>query len=165
MARYTAIEGWPGSVLYTASNGRIYCAAPRGLIPEHPYSIDALRPPNQEERRQWGAGVQPRMVTDVTSLPDLQQRVSRRTLQVAPWNAYLVLRMEEGTIIVVYRFNGEVPRLDKAAAGQVAIASGHDVAGWSSHVITQHGGERWHFSPPHPHHISLPDPVLSRSRP
>src|SRR5579862_7128401 len=109
MARYEPIEGWPGSVLYTAAHGRIYCAAPRGLIPEHPYSMDALRPPTAQEAREWGPGVLPRMVVDVTGKRDFHQAVQRRTLSIAPWNAYLVLRLPQGAVIVAYRLASELP--------------------------------------------------------
>lgn len=148
MARYIALEDWPGSVIYAAAHGRVYCAAPRGLIPEQPYSMDALRPPNAQERRQWGAGVQPRMVLDVTEMADLPQRLHRRTLAIAPWNAYLVLRLDDGSIVVAYRIGQHVPRLDRYEASQVVLASGHDVEGWSAQVLQHYGNERWHFTPP-----------------
>lgn len=164
MARYRVLDEWPGSVLYVAANGRTYCAAPRGLIPEHPYTIRTLRQPSLDERRTWGPSVQPRMVLDVTEVPDLSLQIEDRTLSVAPWNAYLVLRLSEGSVIVAYRLSPELPRLDKAAAGQVAIASGHDVAGWTSHVVQQQSGERWHFSPPNWQPLPQIDPVLSTIR-
>jgi hypothetical protein len=148
MARYIALEEWPGSVIYAATHGRVYCAAPRGLIPEQPYSMDALRPPNAQERRQWGTGVQPRMVLDVTEMTDLPQRLQRRTLAIAPWNAYLVLRLDDDSIVVAYRIGQDIPRLDRYEASQVALASGHDVEGWAAQILQHFGNERWHFTPP-----------------
>ena len=71
MARFEMIAGWPGGVLYSATHGRLYCVAPRGLVPDHPYTMAALRPPSVQEQRVWGAGVQPRMVVDVTGVADL----------------------------------------------------------------------------------------------
>jgi hypothetical protein len=163
MARYEPIEGWPGSILFRAAHGRIYCAAPRGLIPAHPYSIDALRPPNAREAKEWGSGVLPRMVVDVTVKGDFRQAIRRRTLSIAPWNAYLVLRLPHGAVIVAYSLGPELPRLDKTAASQVAIASGYDVAGWSSQVISHYGGERWHFAPPNWEAMPRFDPQRSAS--
>jgi hypothetical protein len=164
MARYVSVDEWPGSVIYAATNGRLYCATPRGLIPEHPYSMDALRPLTAQERQNWGSGVQARMVIDVTGMQDLHQAILRRTLPVTPWNTYLVLRIAEGGVIVAYRISGDLPRLDKAGAGQVAIASGHDVAGWPSQVVQHFGSERWHFSPPDWEPVPGRDPVIATSR-
>jgi hypothetical protein len=147
MARYIPVAEWPGSVIFASAHGRLYCAAPRGLIPDHPYDMDALRVPDARERRQWGAGVHPRMVVDVTEIADLPQRLQGRTLSIAPWNAYLVLRLDEGGIVVAYHVTMQVPRLDRSAAGQVALASGHDVEGWSAQVIQQYGNECWYFTP------------------
>jgi hypothetical protein len=148
MARYIAVDEWPGSVIYASIHGRLYCAAPRGLIPEYPYTMDTLRPPSEQEQVQWGHGVQPRMVIDVTAQPDLPQCVRRRTLQVAPWNSYLVLHLAEGEVIVAYRRSREVPLLDEGMAGQVALASGIDVDGWTAEIRKRHGNEQWYFWPP-----------------
>jgi len=64
MPRYEPIEGWPGGTMYRAPHGRVYCAAPRGLIPDYPYSIASLRRPTRDEAGSWGPGVVPRMVVD-----------------------------------------------------------------------------------------------------
>jgi len=163
MARYEAIPEWPGSVMYRAAHGRVYCAAPRGLIPEYPYSIAALRRPSSEEQRNWGVGVTPRMVVDVTSVRDLTKVIHGRTLEVAPWNAYLVLTLPDNRVIVAYRTSNDLPKLDKLSATQVAIASGHDVGGWSSEVIRHFQGERWHFTPPRYEPMPAPRPARSIS--
>ncbi len=151
MARYEPIKHWPGSVLYHAANERVYCAAPRGLIPAYPYTLAALRRPSQEETRRWGSGVAPRMVVDVTNTLDkaLDTAIRSRTLIVAPWNAYLVLRLPDDRVVVAYKISGELRRLDQVAATQVAIASGYDVAGWSVDLVRPFQGEDWHFTPPH----------------
>jgi hypothetical protein len=154
MARYEPIKHWPGSMLYHASNGRIYCAAPRGLIPADPYSLAALRRPSPEETRRWGTGVVPRMVMDVTNIvktamdKGLDAAIRNRTLIVAPWNAYLVLHLPDDRVVVAYRITSELPRLDQAAATQVAIAAGYDVGGWAVELVRPFQGEDWHFSPP-----------------
>lgn len=148
MARYIAIEEWPGSIIYASAHGRLYCAAPRGLIPEYPYTMDTLRPPNQQEQGQWGQGVQPRMVIDVTTQRDLPQCVRWRALLVAPWNSYLVLHLPEGEVVVAYKKSGEVPLLDQSMAAQVALASGIDVDGWAAELRRRHGNEQWCFWPP-----------------
>jgi len=161
MARFEPIATWPGSMLYRAAHGRLYCAAPRGLIPEYPYTMAALRPPTSAEQRSWGTGVQPRMVVDVTGLADLPHALVARDLRVAPWNAYLVLRLPEGSLVVAYKISSALPRLDHGAAGQVAIAAGHDVAGWHAEIVRQYGGEHWHFTPPHAHQSTGPRPHAS----
>ena len=157
MARFEPIANWPGSVLYTAAHGRLYCAVPRGLIPEHPYTMAALRAPSPAEQQAWGPGVQPRMVVDVTDIPDLQRSIGSRNLPVAPWNTYLVLRLPDSRVVVAYRVAPTMPRLNEATAGQVAIASGHDVAGWAAEVTRHYGSEQWQFIPPR--YDSLPGPV------
>jgi hypothetical protein len=163
MARYEPIPDWPGSVLYRAAHGRVYCAAPRGLIPEHPYTIAALRPPSSEESGSWGPGVMPRMVADVTNTRELVTAIRDRTMEMAPWSAYLVLVLPDQRVIVAYRTNGGMPRLNQHSAAQVAIASGHDVCGWSSEVIRHYHGERWHFTPPHFEPMLGPLPAIVAS--
>lgn len=164
VARYIPVDEWPGSVIYAAVDGRLYCAAPRGLIPEHPYRMDSLRPPSPQEAQSWGPDVLPRMVIDVTGVSDLHQHFRQRTLAVAPWNTYLVLRLPDGCVVVAYRLHRETLRLDRVAAEQVAIASGHDVDGWSAQVIQHYGSERWHFSPSNWRRSPLPDPALLQGR-
>jgi hypothetical protein len=156
MARFEMIAGWPGGVLYTATHGRLYCAAPRGLVPDHPYTMAALRPPSAQEQRAWGVGVQPRMVVDVTGMTDLHPSLRAGKLCVAPWNAYLVLRLPEGQVVVAYKLGTALPRLDRDAATQVAIAGGHDVAGWPAEVTRRYQSEHWYFLPPRPHPIPTP---------
>ncbi|MDB5059324.1 MAG: hypothetical protein JWO59_2796 [Chloroflexi bacterium] len=163
MARYEPIPDWPGSVMYRAAHGRIYCAAPRGLIPAYPYSMAALRPPTSEESRNWGPGVLPRMVVDVTNVRELARMIREQTMQVAPWNAYLVLRLPDSRVIVAYGTSGELPRLDKRSAAQVAIASGHDVDGWSSEMIRRFQGEHWQFTPPRYEPVLGPLPAIVMS--
>jgi hypothetical protein len=158
MARFEAITGWPGGMLYSAAHGRLYCVAPRGLIPEYPYTMATLRAPTAQEQHAWGTGVQPRMVVDVTGLTDLSRSISVRDLCVAPWNSYLVVRLSEGSVVVAYTVSPALRRLDSSAAGQVAIACGNDVAGWHAELVRQYGGEHWHFTPPHGQPITGPRP-------
>ena len=150
MAYFQPIADWPGGIVYKSAHGRIYCAAPHGLIPEAPYTIAALRPPTPEEQQGWGPGVLPRMVLDVTSVEEraLAASIRDRTLAIAPWNAYLVLRLDNRLVIVAYQMNAGIRRLDATSAPQVAIAGGHDVAGWSTETIRHQSGERWMFTPP-----------------
>ncbi|HVA89898.1 MAG TPA: hypothetical protein VNL71_08635 [Chloroflexota bacterium] len=148
MARFEPVVEWPGAMLYRAIHGRVYCAMPRGLIPEYPYTVATLRQPTAMEQQAWGPGVLPRMVVDVTNHGNLAGALRAGSLHVAPWSAYLVLRLPENLVIVAYRIGpGAIP-LDRQSAGQVAIGSGHDVAGWSAEVIRHFQGERWHFTPP-----------------
>jgi hypothetical protein len=165
VARYEPIKHWPGSMLYRASSGRSYCAAPRGLIPAFPYSLAALRRPSKEETARWGPGVVPRMVVDVTNSIDrsLEAAIRSRTLIVAPWNAYLVLRLPDNRVVVAYKLSGEIPRLDQTAATHVAIAGGYDVGGWVVELVRPFQGEDWHFSPPRFGGASGPWPEIGAS--
>jgi hypothetical protein len=148
MARFEPVAEWPGAMLYRAIHGRVYCAMPRGLIPEYPYTVATLRQPTAAESREWGPGVLPRMVVDVTDHGNLAGALRAGSLHVMPWNAYLVLHLPGNRVVVAYRIGpGTIP-LDRQAAGQVAIGSGHDVAGWSAEVVRHFQGERWHFTPP-----------------
>jgi hypothetical protein len=148
MARFEPVAEWPGTVLYRAIHGRIYCAMPRGLIPEYPYTVATLRQPTPAERRDWGDGVLPRMVVDVTEHGNLQAALRDGTLHVMPWCAYLVLRLPDQRVVIAYSTTPGLIRLDRQTAGQVAMGSGYDVAGWSAEVIRHFQGERWQFTPP-----------------
>ena len=148
MARFEPVTEWPGTILYRALHGRLYCALPRGLIPEYPYTVATLRQPTVMERQEWGDGVLPRMVVDVTDHGNLREALRAGSLHVMPWSAYLVLRLPDQRVVVAYRTSPEMIRLDRQAAGQVAIGSGYDVAGWSAEVIRHFQGERWQFTPP-----------------
>ena len=161
MARFEPVAAWPGSVLYRAIHGRVYCVAPRGMIPEYPYTMSTLREPTPEETYEWGPGVMPRMVVDVTNIAELSSALHDGTLPITPWGAYLVLRLPDSRVIVAYRTTSSIPRLDRIAAGQVAIGSGHDVAGWSSELIQHHGGERWQFTPPRYEPMPSPQPATA----
>ena len=159
MAHFALLCDWPESVLYTATNGRLYCAAPRGLIPEHPYTMRTLRLPTAIEQRNWGQGVTPRMVLDVTHLPELVQLVRGRSLEVSPYNAYLVLHLQDGSVVIAYRTGSGLPRLTEKAAGQVAMAGSYDVAGWLAELVRHYNSERWLFTPPQAESLpaSLPE--------
>ncbi len=159
MARYSLLREWPESVLYAASTGRLYCAAPPGLVPEHPYTMKTLRLPTATEQRTWGPGVTPRMVLDVSDLPELAALVRDRTLEVSPYNAYLVLRLADGSVVVAYRTGHALPQLAAGEAEQVAMAGSYDVAGWHADLVRQYGGERWLFTAPQSQSLaaSLPD--------
>jgi hypothetical protein len=165
MARYEPIGEWPGSIIYRAAHGRVYCAAPRGLIPDYPYSAVSLRQPTREEAGTWGPGVVPRMVLDVTDVVKHRGGLTVDTITVAPWNSYLVLCLPDSRVVVAYRTGGEIPRLDEAGAAQVAIAGGQDVGGWASELVRHFHGERWQFTPPRyePMPEPLPELVLSRN--
>lgn len=158
--RYVPVEEWPGSVLYTSAQGRVYCAAPRGLVPDHPYLMHALRPPTTGEVESWGSGAQPRMVVDVTTVIDLPRHLRQGTLYVAPWNAYFVLRLAEGPVLVAYRTRTGIRRLDLQAAHAVAIAAGMDVAGWPVDMTRDDVMERWLFAPPSDDTVVAPSPDL-----
>ncbi len=148
MTQYITVEEWPGSVLYGSHQGRLYCAAPRGMVPEHPYLMGALRPPSQGEKQAWGDGAQPRMVVDVTEVRDLSRHIRSGTLYVAPWNAYFVLRMADGPVLVAYRTHTGIRRLDLLGATAVARAAGNDVAGWLTDLSRDPLMDRWMFTPP-----------------
>ena len=85
MARFEPVGEWPGTMLYRACHGRVYCALPRGLIPEYPYTVATLRRPTEAELRDWGPGVLPRMVVDVTDHHNLGGALRAGSLQVMPW--------------------------------------------------------------------------------
>jgi hypothetical protein len=160
MARYITIREWPGGVLYTSAQGRVYCAAPRGTVPEHPYLMGALRRPSEDEVRAWGEGAQPRMVVDVTDVLDLPRHLRAGTLYVAPWNAYFVLRLADGPVHVAYRTRTGMRRLDLVGAAAVAQAAGNDVAGWPADLTRGDLMERWMFTPPSYEAIVTPAPAL-----
>jgi hypothetical protein len=103
------------------------------------------------------------MVVDVTNTRELARVIRDQTMAVAPWNAYLVLRLPDSRVVVAYATTGDLPRLDKCAAAQVAIASGHDVDGWSSELIRHYQGERWHFTPPRYEPVPGPLPAIVMS--
>lgn len=158
MARFEPVEEWPGTVLYRAIHGRLYCAMPRGLIPEYPYTVATLRQPTPTERSEWGPGVLPRMVVDVTKHENLSSSLRDGSLRVMPWNAYLVLRLPDQRVIIAYSITPNMIRLDRQTAGQVALSSGYDVAGWTSEVIRHFQGERWQFTPPRYDSVSFTEP-------
>jgi hypothetical protein len=159
-ARYIPLEEWPGGVLYTSGQGRTYCAAPRGLVPEHPYLMHALRQPSDDETEAWGSGALPRMVVDVTEVIDLARHLRQGTLYIAPWNAYFVLRLSEGPVLVAYRARTGIRRLDLQAAHAVALAAGIDVAGWPVDLTRGEIMERWMFTPPSYDVAATPSPEL-----
>jgi len=159
MARFEPVEEWPGTVLYRAIHGRLYCAMPRGLIPEYPYTVATLRQPTPAERHEWGPGVLPRMVVDVTEHAHLQGSLRDGSLRVPPWSAYLVLRLPDQRVVIAYSTTPGMIRLDRQTAGQVALGSGYDVAGWPSEVIRHFQGERWQFTPPRSAAASLVQPA------
>lgn len=146
MARWEQVEGWPGALWFDASTGRRLIAAPRGLLPHHPYLMDSLRPPRPKEEQALGG--ESRLVLDVSEVLNLDAAIARRRLYCAPWNTYLVVRAVNGDVTVAHLIRTGLPRLLLADATAVALAAGHDVAGWPAEVTRGDWLDRWTFAHP-----------------
>lgn len=146
MARWEPIEGWDGAVRFAAPTGRQLIAAPRGLLPHHPYLMDSLRPAGAREADALGG--ESRLVLDVSEVLNLDAAIERRRLYCAPWNTYLVIRQTNGDVVVAHLVRTGLRRLLLLDATAVTLAAGYDVAGWPAEVERGDWVDRWRFSHP-----------------
>lgn len=158
MARWEHIDGWDGAVRFETPAGRRLIAAPRGLLPHHPYLMDSLRPPRPAEQEEIGG--EARLVLDVTEAFNVEKAIARRRLYCAPWNAYFVLRPASGDVLVAHLVRTGLRRLLLPDATAVALAAGYDVAGWPAEVDRGRVVDRWIFSRPDNEAVDVPSPVL-----
>jgi len=121
-------------------------AAPRRLVPHHPFLMDALRPARPQDEEAVGG--ETRLVLDVTEVFNLDAAIAKRRLYCAPWNTYLVVRQRNGDVAVAYLTGTGLRRLQLLDAIAVALAAGYDVAGWPTDVDRGEWLERWLFSHP-----------------
>lgn len=146
MARWEPLESWEGAISYETPSGRRLIAAPRGLLPHHPYLMDSLRPPRPAEHEALGG--EARLVLDITEAFNATAAIAHRRLYCAPWNTYLVIRRTNGDVGIVYLVRTGLRRLLLPDATAVALAAGHDVAGWPAEVERGKWLDHWIFSHP-----------------